>query len=213
VSRLLWLDPHAANEAARLFANSAFADGGVYVPDLFIRSFGAAAPGLFPQLASWTLLALLLAVFVRRGSGASLGRTIAVAASTVIVAACALERWPSPFAIARFPNAIELRPGTVAFVSGASSLDRGQIELAGGEIDILVRARAPVSGLALLAMGKGQAVVTGRAPLALSPQGVWLNAPLDAIVSLSGRRGVNETLYRQRLIVKGPASLRLVLPE
>ena len=213
VSRLLWLDPHAANEAVRLFAKSAFGDGAVYVPDLFIRSFGAGAPGLFAQLWVWAALAALLTVFVRRGWGASLGRTVAVASLTLVAAGWVLERWPSPFAVARFPNALELRPGTVAFVSGVASIERGRIEAAGGAVEMLVRARTPMDGLAVWAAGDGEATVPGRAAVALSRQGVWLRAPLDVLASLSGRRGVTETLYRQRLVVKGHASLRLALPE
>ncbi len=213
VSRLLWLDPHAANEALRLFTNSAFADGAVYIPDLFIRSFRAGATSLYAQLSVWLLLAALLALFVRRGGGASVARTVVFASLTLLAAAVVLERWPSPYAIARFPNATELRPGTVAFVSGVASMERGQIETAGGALEVLVRSRVPLTGLAALVAGDGQAAVPGRAPVALSPQGVWLRAPLDPIAGLHGRRGVSETLYRQRILVKGPASVRLALPE
>ena len=213
VSRLLWLDPHAANEAVRLFAQSAYADGGVYVPDLFIRSFSVGAPGLAAQLAVWILLAALVAVFVRNGWGASLGRSVAGTALTLLVAAWLLERWPSPYTVARFPNATELRPGTVAFVSGAAATARDHVATTGGEIEILVRSRTPLTGLAVLAAGAGQAAIPGRAPVELSRQGVWLNAPLEALASLDGRRGVNETLYRQRIVLKGAGTLRLAVPE
>ena len=45
IARLLWHDPHAANDCALLLARSAFADGNVYVPNLFLRAWADAAPG------------------------------------------------------------------------------------------------------------------------------------------------------------------------
>ena len=47
----LWADPHAANDCALLLNRSAFADGNLYVPNLFLRTWSEAAPGLFVRMA------------------------------------------------------------------------------------------------------------------------------------------------------------------
>ena len=62
----LWLDPHAANDSAVLFAKSRFADAFAYVPGLFIRTWAAGAPGLFVRIAAWVLLLLGLVFWLRR---------------------------------------------------------------------------------------------------------------------------------------------------
>ena len=65
----------------------------------------------------------------------------------------------------------------------------------------IVWALAPLTGLTLIAEGDGLLRVPGRAPIPLSPRGTGLGMTLSPLVTLTGRRGVDETLYRQRLEV------------
>lgn len=217
-ARSLWLDPHAANEATKLLATSAIADGARYVPDLFIKSFADAAPGLSARIGCWLLAGALLAVLLRRAA-AGRGGTSPLASLSgltgfVLVSALFLEHWPAERGVARFQNALEVRPGTTAFVSGAS-VDRGLIQAGDGPIELLVRSRTPLGQLTLLAEGRGRVFVPGRPALYVRPGGAWAVVPLDPIVSLSGRRGISETLYRQRLLVRAdePLALRLQAGE
>lgn len=217
-ARLLWLDPHAANEATRLLAKSALADGALYVPDLFIKSFAEGAPGLFARIGCWLLLGAAAAIFLRHASrrrgGTSPLRALCGSTALVVAAALVLERWPSAHGLARFPDAIELMPGTTAFVAGASS-ERGLIHAGAGRIELLVRSRRPLAQLTLLAEGQGTISMPGRALLPVSPGGAWAALPLEPIVKLSGRRGVSETLYRQRMEIRSdePLVLRLQVGE
>jgi hypothetical protein len=219
VARALWLDPHAANEATRLLARSAIADGAVYVPDLFIKSFAEAAPGLLPRIGCWLVLGAALGVFLSRAAagrgGGSPNRALAGAVALVMACGLLLERWPSSSRVARFPNALEVRPGTTAFASGAASVERGSLLAGNGATLLLVRSRAPLSQLALLAEGEGIIRMRGRPPLLVGPGGEWGALPLEPIVTLTGRRGVSETLYRQRIDVRasGPLLLRLQAGE
>lgn len=217
-ARSLWLDPHAANDATKLLATSAIADGARYIPDLFVKSFADAAPGLSARIGWWLLAGALLALFLRRAA-AGRGATSPLAALSaltgfVLLSALVLERWPTGRGVARFPNAVEVRPGTTAFVSGAS-LDGGLIQAGDGPIELLVRSRTPLAQLTLLAEGRGRVFVPGRQALYVRPGGAWATVPLDPIVTLSGRRGVGETLYRQRLLVRAdePLALRLQVGE
>jgi hypothetical protein len=218
LARALWLDPHAANDASRLLARSAVADGTRYVPDLFVKSFAEAAPGLVARIACWALLALLLAVFLRRAargvSGHSPLRALAGMTAILLAAGFWLERWPTAYGQPRFPDAIELRPGTTAFVQGDAEVERGLVR-ARGALELLVRSRAPLQQLTLLAEGAGRLALPGRVPIPVLPGGAWATLPLEEVVTLQGRRGVGETLYRQRLLVQAeqPIALRLQAGE
>jgi hypothetical protein len=206
-ARALWSDPHAANEATRLLARSRFADGSVYIPDLFIRSFAEGAPGLFARIAAWALLALLLALWLRRAAAGRAGFSPATAlfgaTSIVLAGALALERWPPAYRLARFQNAFELRPGTTAFVAAGAETERGVARARAGRVDLLVRSRASVDEIAVHASGKGRLRVPGRPPLEVAASGTWASLPLAAIGRFEGRRGVSESFYRQRFQVEG----------
>lgn len=219
-ARGLWLDPHAANEATRLLAKSTYADGAVYVPDLFIRSFADGAPGLFARLACWLLLALALGAFVSRsargGTGASPLAAACLLLGAVLACGALLERWPSGFGGPRFQDSVELRPGTVVFVTGAASVgDGGVVRAETGEVELLVRSRASPAQLTLIAAGHGSLTIPRRPSIEAQPSGTWAALPLEPLARLVGRRGVTENLYRQRLRVRGdgPLVLRLALGE
>src|SRR5262249_11548051 len=96
VALLLWRDPHAANDGAVLLARSTFADGNVYVPNLFIRTWDDGAPGLALRIAVWLVLAALLAFGAARASRAAADanpvRALVAVVGVVLVAALFLER-------------------------------------------------------------------------------------------------------------------------
>jgi len=115
------------------------------------------------------------------------------------------ERWPSSRAVPRFPNALDLGGGTVVFVSDGASVEEDHVRARDGGLDLLVRSRAPVPALSLTAEGEGLLRLPGRPPVALSPRGVRVDLPLSPIRTLAGRRGVQETLYRQTIAIEGHA--------
>ena len=118
----LWRDPHAANDSAVLLARSTFADGHVYVPDLFIRRWSDAAPGLAARVLAWTAAAAALAWFFRRAAqglaGSSAARASLGLAGFVLAVGLGLERWPTARAAAAFPGEVPLDSEGTAFVSG-----------------------------------------------------------------------------------------------
>ena len=128
---------------------------------------------------------------------------IAGTAAAILAAALLLERWPSTRDTPRFRDALDLGGGTAVFVSGAS-VREDFARVQPGEVDLLVRSRAPLRALAVTVEGEGRLRLSGRAPLPLSPRGITVELPLDPLVTLAGRRGVDETLYRQRVQVDDP---------
>ena len=123
IAWLLWHDPHAANDCAQLLARSAFADGNVYVPNLFLRAWADAAPGPLGAGAGVGRAGRAARV-VERARGAR----AAAAASPLRApgrrdggAAGARLRRSSAGPRARrapaFPDAVEVRPGVTAFLS------------------------------------------------------------------------------------------------
>jgi hypothetical protein len=119
----LWRDPLASNDCAVLLAKSTFADGNVYVPNLFIKTWSEGAPGLFVRVGAWIMLASATALWLRRaargGEGPSPGRVLAGITVVVLAAALLLERWPSSRTAPRFPDGLELGGGAAIFVPGA----------------------------------------------------------------------------------------------
>jgi hypothetical protein len=217
VALALWRDPLASNDCAVLLGKSVFADGNVYIPNLFIRTWSEGAPGLFARIGAWIAVAAAAAVWLRRAAigraGLSPARALAGMTAVILSAALLLERWPSSRTAPRFPDALDLGGGTVVYVAGADVRD-DYARVAGDEVDLLVRSRAPLRGLTLTAEGEGIVRVPGRPPVALSPRGTRVEVPLQPLVTLAGRRGVEETLYRQAIVLDGPrgAVLRFEVP-
>jgi hypothetical protein len=136
---------------------------------------------------------------------------LAGTAVVVLAAAVLLERWPSARAAPRFPDALDLGGGTVVFVSDGAVVHEDYIRAGNGGLDLLVRSRAPLPALTLIAEGEGVLRLAGRPPIALRPRGTRAELPLSPIKALVGRRGVDETLYRHHLEVQAAegAVLRL----
>jgi hypothetical protein len=208
----LWSDPHAANDCALLLARGAIADGNVYVPNLFIRSWAEGAPGLWARIAIWLVLAALLAAWVRRGARGTAGASPVAAlfglAGILLTAALILERWPAARGAARFPDAIEIAPGVTAFLEGAR-VDGARAWVDPGQHTVLLRTRDGDGRLRIRAEGDGVLRVAGRPPLSIARGGTTLDLTAAPLAALQGRRGVGETLWRQRIEVEaeGPIAL------
>jgi hypothetical protein len=182
----LWADPHAANDCAQLLAKSAIADGNVYIPNLFIRTWADAAPGLFVRIFAWVALAGLLAWWLRRVAlgrgGDSASRAVAAGMAVLLAVAFALERWPSARGAADFPDAVEVAPGVTAFGPRDG--------------EVLVRSREPLPSVRVRFTGEGSVRVAGVAPFVVAGA-ADVDLPLVEVAHLTGRRGVEEWLYRQ----------------
>jgi hypothetical protein len=206
MARLLWRDPDAANDCAVLLARSHFADGNVYLPNLFIRSWADGAPGLWLRLLVALALVGGAALWARRcaegRAGASAPRALAALFAILLAAALLLERWPGQRTAARFDRALELGPGTTAYFSGRAEADGDAILLHSGTVTVLSRAREDVDWLRLQAEGEGVLRVAGRPPLALAGSGTEVRLPVEVLRRLAGRRGVQETLRRQEIDVR-----------
>jgi hypothetical protein len=213
VAWLLWRDPHAANDCALLLARSTYADGNVYVPNLFLRTWADAAPGLWARVAAWIAMAVVLAAWMRRAArgrgGASPARALAGLALVVLGAAVILERWPSGRDRAHHRDGIEVTPGVTLFVSGAAIVEDGEARAASGDVDVLVRARSALDAVPLRFDGEGAVRLPGRPPFPVPPAGLDLAVPLAPPVLLEGRRGVTEALHRQRIRVESRHGLRI----
>jgi len=206
VARLLWRDPDAANDCAVLLGQAHFADGNVYLPNLFIRTWAEGAPGLWARVLCALALIAGAALWARRcadgRAGASAGRALAGLFAVLLAAGLLLERWPGPRTSARFDRALELGAGTTAYFGGRAEADGDAILLQAGTVTVLARARDDVARLRLLAEGEGVLRVLGRPPLALAGRGIEVELPLEVRRRLSGRRGVEETLFVQEFAVQ-----------
>jgi hypothetical protein len=70
----LWNDPHAANDSALLLAQSTYADGNQYIPNLFLRRWADGAPGLWARIALWIVTICVATVWWRRSTPADPAR-------------------------------------------------------------------------------------------------------------------------------------------
>jgi hypothetical protein len=198
----LWRDPHAANDCALLLAKAALADGNVYVPNLFLQSWADAAPGLAARILVWAALLGALALWIRSAAagraGGSAPRTLAGLAALALACALVLERWPLSGGAPHWPDAVELKPGVVAFLDSQS-----------GGYRVLVRSREPMADVIAVASGEGVVRVPGRPPVPVGPAGARVSVPLRELRRLMGRRGVSETLYLQEVSTQGGVRLAL----
>jgi hypothetical protein len=211
----LWADPHAANDCALLLARSVFADGNAYIPNLFIRAWSDGAPGLFARVAVWGVIIAAAGLWIRRAArgrgGHSPVRALAGLAALVLAAAFVLERWPTLRPGPRYQDALGIGPGATAFLIDGVTVEEDRARTRGGALDLVVRSREPLRSVTVLAEGEGTLRVGGRPAIALPGRPVALTVPLDPIATLLGRRGVGESLARQRLMIEtqGEVVLRL----
>jgi hypothetical protein len=215
LARLLFLDAHAANDCALLLARSAIADGNAYVPNLFIRTWADAAPGLAARVAAWAALAALLAWWMRRvhagRAGASTARALAGLAAVVLLAALVLERWPSGRTRPQWGDAVALPDGTTVFFSGDVRAEGDGVRARTGSVALLVRGGSARGSVTLVASGTGELRVGDGAPMVLDGRPLTVEVPLARAATLTGRRGATEALGRQVLRVGSDAGLALAV--
>jgi hypothetical protein len=212
IALALWRDPHAANDSAVLLARSTFADGHVYVPDLFMRRWSDAAPGLLARVLAWSAAAALLAFLYGRSArgsgGASPARASLGLAGLLLVLGLGLESWPRKRIAPAFAGEVPLDALATAFVSGSAREREEDIVAETGEVEILVRSTEPRSKVAILVGGAGSFQVDGLAPVLARPAGAWALVPLGPVADLRDRTGRVERLSRGRLTVEGEVVLR-----
>jgi hypothetical protein len=214
LARLLWQDPHAANDCALLLARSVFADGNVYVPNLFLRTWSDAAPGLWARVLAWLALASVIAWWVRKAAAreaASAARSLFGGAAIVLCLAAVLERWPPARTRPVWNDALRLPGDAALHVLGVAVRDEAA-RLPAGTVDLLVRSGEPLEAITVTAEGDGELRVAGSAPIVVSGRPMAVSVPLTPLIRLTGRRGVEESLSRQELRVEGSLVLRPLTP-
>jgi len=70
-----------------------------------------------------------------------------------------------------------------------------------GTIELLVRSREPLSSLTVVADGEGTLRPGEAPPVAVAGRPVVVSVPLEPVATLVGRRGVSESIARQRLAI------------
>jgi hypothetical protein len=221
-ARALWLDPHAANDSALLLAKSTYADGHQYVPDLFIRRWADAAPGLWARAAAWLAGIGVIAWWTRRivspnrgtRGGSPLG-TLAAVTAAVLCAGLALERWPGERSAPSFGDALRVPgstegPAAIVFLRGAARLRYDEAVVGPGRVELLLRSPAAVSALTVTVGGQGSFLeVEGRLPIVLRPTGALVSVPFVSYHRVRGRDGGSVAFARATLNLEGEAVLRL----
>jgi hypothetical protein len=124
-----------------------------------------------------------------------------------LVAAFALERWPSPYRTPRFAGALSLAGGATTFVADAARDDEGALRLASGSHEVIVRSEAPQDAVAVLIGGDGFAGAASAASAPLRPSGTIVRLPVTRVATLTGRRGARETLGRATLVLDAPVGV------
>jgi hypothetical protein len=189
----LRLDPHAANDSWLLLAKSTFADGRQYIPGLFIRTWGDAAPGLFVQLLAWAIVVALAASWLRRAAqdagGASPLRALAGIAATVLIAGFVLEHAEATTRVRpAWPGELTLAGDTRLFLRGTVTIREDEAVVGPGPIELLVNAPATRESLGVTLGGSGGfAHAAGRQPIALRPSGAFIELPLSGYHEVRGR--------------------------
>jgi hypothetical protein len=215
VAAALRADPHAASDSALLLAKGTYADGNQYIPNLFIRSWASAAPGLGWRVAVWLGLLAALAIWWRRaargrdGSGHSPLRTLTGVVGFLLAAGLLLERvappvWTAP----HFRAAIAVAPETLAFLSGAAEVREDEATVGPGTVELLVRSPTGADRLRVTTGGHGVLRAGGLAPLVLRPTGALVDLPLHAYHEVRGRDGSKAVFTRAVLDVEGEAIVR-----
>jgi hypothetical protein len=202
----LVLDPHAANDCWLLLLKSTFADFNLYLPNLFLRTWAEAAPGLAVRVLAFVGLGLLLAALWCGSALQRPNRVLFGLIAVLLLVGLGLERWPTVRRAPLWPDIVPLEPGLAAFLPGAGR--QADLLVLEGDGELLVRSREPQPRLRAIAFGTGFLRV-GSGRVALTKDGAWLDLPLEPVVTLEGRRGVSEHLLRQRLASDAPVLLRI----
>jgi hypothetical protein len=213
----LWRDPVAANDSALLLARSTFADGNQYIPNLHLRSWSRAAPGLWARVGAWLLGMGLAAVWWRRAVGAAAGRpkvgaspvaTLFGTAAVLLVFGLILEQWPGRRKAPAFGQSLAVGAQARAFAQGAARVRPDEVIAGPGDVALLVRSSQPLTHLPVTVGGQGVLRVGGLRPFALRSTGARVDVPLRPYHVVRGRGGGSVFFARARLTVEGQAVLR-----
>jgi hypothetical protein len=213
VATALFADPHAANDSAVLLAKSTFADGNQYLPNLHLREWSEAAPGLWARVVVWVLLASGLAAWWASGVArdrwvGSPARTLTVVMVMLLVAGLLLERWPSPETAPRFHEAIEIGPDATVFLDGPATVQDQQAVLRAGETRLTVRSTTPRTAIRAVLGGRGVLRPGPAAPIPARPAGALVALPVESRHILQDAEGRAEYFSETRLRVEGEVVLR-----
>jgi len=208
----LWRDPHAANDSGELLAKSTYADGNQYIPNLHVRQWAEAAPGLGARVAAWLLLSGAVAgwlawVATRRG-GESPFRVLATTAAVLLLVGFGLERWPTAEKAPRFHESIAIGPEMLAFFDGRAAVRENEAVLGPGRTTLLVRAPGPVPSVRAVLGGQGLVRMATGGTLTARPTGSVVELPLTVRHTVRGPHGETETFSQLRLAVEGEVLLR-----
>ena len=222
----LWNDPHAANDSALLLAQSTWADGNQYIPNLFLRRWSLGAPGLWPRIAAWVVAIGLAAVWWRRAAraqdgelsptalrgsaGVSPSATLFGTVAVLLAVAFTLEQWPAWRTSPSFSRTLAVGSDAVAFASGAALVREHEMIIGPGRANLLVRAPDPVASLRMTVGGEGVLRAEGVRPLVLRPTGSRIDLPLRPYHVVKGRGGRRVEFSRTVVAVEGQAVMRPV---
>jgi hypothetical protein len=218
----LWHDPHAANDSALLLAESTYADGNQYIPNLHLRRWADGAPGLWARIGLWLVAIGVATVWWRRAasarSGTASGRRSMVGASpsaalagtlaVLLAFAFTLERWPAWRVSPSFGRAIAWGSGAVAFAEGAVLVREDEVIVGPGTAALLVRAPEAIAALPMTVGGEGTLRAEGLRPFALRPSGGRVDLPLRPYHVVNGTQARRAVFARTTLTVDGQAVLR-----
>ncbi len=209
----LWEDPHAANDSAVLLAQSTFADGNQYLPNLHLRQWSDAAPGLWARVLVWLLAATAITAWWAQGVArerwtGSPDRTLAAIVLAVLSAGLFLERWPSAETAPRFHESIALGRDATVFLDGPVTVQDHQAVLRAGKTRLLVRSPTPVDAIRAVLGGRGVVRPLGSDPLLARPLGALVAVPVGERHVLHDAQGRVEYFSAQTLTVEGEVLLR-----
>jgi hypothetical protein len=218
----LWNDPHAANDSALLLAKSTYADGNDYIPNLHVRRWANAAPGLWGRIGAWFVAIGVATAWWRQAAAAQSGRArgrrahvgvspvaaLAGIAAVLLAFAYTLEQWPRWRTSPSFRESLPLDGEGRLFVEGAALVRPDELIVGPGSAALLLRAPQTPQSLALTVGGEGVLRAPALRPLVLRPTGTRLHVPLDPYHVVHARQGPDVVFSRTAVAVEGQAVLR-----
>ena len=222
----LWQDPHAANDSALLLARTTYADGNQYIPNLHLRQWAHAAPGLWARVGAWVIVIGVAVVWWRRAALAEAGPaggrqkqtgvspTVALfgTLSVLLAFAFTLEQWPAWRPAPSFHQAVAVGPDALAFGRGAVRVREDEVIVGPGPATLLVRSAEPRESLPVTVGGEGVLRARGLRPFVLRPTGARVDLPLRPYHVVHGRDGRRAVYATTDLTVEGQGVLRPEAP-
>jgi hypothetical protein len=218
----LWQDPHAANDSALLLAKSTYADGNQYIPNLHLRHWARAAPGLWARVGAWLVVMGVAVVWWRRAAEAAAGRargrrttvgrspSAALFGTVAVLLAFAftLEQWPAWRRAPSFGRSLAVGAAARAFARGEVRVRPDEVIAGPGEVALLVRSPEARDRLPVTVGGQGVLRVSGLRPFVLRATGARVDLPLRPYHVVHGLGGQRAVFAQIDLTVEGQAVLR-----